>query len=261
MNATINDAGKVRKLLLTALVVGGLSALVGLGTYSAFTATTTNSGNNISSGTVKIDQHAGATTLYNVTNQKPGDATAKCLRVTYSGSLTASAVKLYASAGITNGTQYNLQIERGSGLTTLNGTMSCAGFSSTSTAYNGDLGCIRGHLRRRRRRQGLRGDLGHQRHRGLPVHDHPERRHDRECPHLGASERCAYLHLGGTEASPQLSLGSQRGRLRAAPFLACAPTQFWLSMPGQAYYRKHLNFAPGPQLAAPRVPTEHYAVA
>jgi hypothetical protein len=142
MNATIEKAGNARKLLLTALVVGGLSAAVGLGTYSAFTATTANAGNNISSGTVKIDQHSGATTLYNVTNQKPGDTTAKCLRVTYSGSLTASAVKLYASAGITGTGQYNLQIERGSGLSTLNGTMSCAGFSSTSTAYNGDLAAL-----------------------------------------------------------------------------------------------------------------------
>jgi predicted ribosomally synthesized peptide with SipW-like signal peptide len=139
MNAIIDEAGRTRKFLLTALIVGGLSALVGLGTYSAFTATTTNSGNNISSGTVKIDQHTGATTLYNVTNQKPGDSTAKCLRVTYTGSLTAAAVKLYASAGITGTGQYNLQIERGSGLTTLNSTMSCAGFTSTSTAYNGDL--------------------------------------------------------------------------------------------------------------------------
>jgi hypothetical protein len=142
MNATTNDAGKARKFLLTALVVGGLSALVGLGTYSAFTATTTNSGNNISSGSVKIDQHTGATTLYNVTNQKPGDATTKCLRVTYSGSITASAVKLYASAGITNGTQYNLEVDRGTGLTTLDGTMSCAGFSQSSVAYNGNLGSL-----------------------------------------------------------------------------------------------------------------------
>jgi len=140
VNATINDAGKARKLLLTALVVGSLSALIGLGTYSAFTATTTNSGNNISSGTVKIDQHTGATTLYNVTNQKPGDSTTKCLRVNYSGSITASAVKLYVSSGITNGTQYNLEIQRGSGLTTLDNTMSCAGFNQTSVAYNGDLG-------------------------------------------------------------------------------------------------------------------------
>ena len=141
MNA-IKNAGKARKVLLTALVVGSLSALVGLGTYSAFTATTTNSGNNISSGTVKIDQHTGATTLYNVTNQKPGDSTTKCVRVNYSGSLTATAVKLYVSSGITNGTQYNLEIDRGNGLTTLDGTMSCAGFNQTSVAYNGNLGSL-----------------------------------------------------------------------------------------------------------------------
>jgi hypothetical protein len=140
--AKIGAGGTLRKALLTLLAVGGLGAAAGLGTFSAFSATTTNSGNNISSGTVKIDQHTGATTLYNVTNQKPGDSTSKCLRVTYSGSLTASAVKLYASAGITNGTQYNLEVDRGSGLSTLDGTMSCAGFSQTSVAYNGNLGSL-----------------------------------------------------------------------------------------------------------------------
>jgi predicted ribosomally synthesized peptide with SipW-like signal peptide len=142
VNTAIKDAGKARRLLLTALIVGGLSALVGLGTYSAFTATTTNSGNSISSGTVNISQHTGATTLYNVTNQKPGDSVTKCVRVTYSGSITASAVKLYASAGITNGTQFNLEIDRGSGMTTLDGTDSCAGFTQTSVAYNGNLGSL-----------------------------------------------------------------------------------------------------------------------
>jgi hypothetical protein len=138
----IKNAGKARKVLLTALVVGGLSALVGLGTYSAFTATTTNAGNNISSGSVNIQQHTGATTLYNVTNQKPGDSTTKCVRVTYSGSITASAVKLYVSSGITNGTNYNLEIDRGSGMTTLDGTDSCTGFTQSSVAYNGALGSL-----------------------------------------------------------------------------------------------------------------------
>jgi predicted ribosomally synthesized peptide with SipW-like signal peptide len=142
VNNAIKEAGKARRLLLTALIVGGLSALVGLGTYSAFTATTTNSGNSISSGTVTINQHTGATTLYNVTNQKPGDSVTKCVRVIYSGSITASAVKLYASAGITNGTQFNLEIDRGSGMTTLDGTDSCAGFVQSSVAYTGNLGSL-----------------------------------------------------------------------------------------------------------------------
>jgi hypothetical protein len=134
--------GALRKGLLTLLVVGSLGAAAGLGTFSAFSATTTNSGNNISSGTVKIDQHTGATTLYSATNRGPGQTVQGCVRVTYSGSLTASAVKLYVSSGITNGTQYNLEIDRGSGLTTLDNTMSCAGFTQSSVAYNGALGSL-----------------------------------------------------------------------------------------------------------------------
>jgi hypothetical protein len=137
--ATAGTGSKLRKSLLTLVAVGGLGAVTGLGTFSAFSATTTNSGNNISSGTVKIDQHTGATTLYSATNRGPGQTTTGCVRVTYSGSLTASAVKLYVSSGISNGDKYNLKVERGSGLTTLDGTMSCAGFSASSTAFDNTL--------------------------------------------------------------------------------------------------------------------------
>jgi predicted ribosomally synthesized peptide with SipW-like signal peptide len=122
-----------RKVLLTISVLCVLVGLIALGSFAAFTATTTNTGNNISSGTVAINQHTGATTLYNVTNQKPGQSTQKCVRVTYTGSLQAN-VELYVSSGITSGSLYNIQVERGSGLTTLDGTMSCAGFTATSTA-------------------------------------------------------------------------------------------------------------------------------
>jgi hypothetical protein len=125
------------------LVTLGVIALMGLavfGTYAAFTATTTNSGNEIASGTVKIDDDSGATTaLYDVTNAKPGAPASGCIRVMYDGSLAAS-VKLYVSSGITNGATYNLQVERGSGLTTVDGTRSCAGFTASSTAYNAALG-------------------------------------------------------------------------------------------------------------------------
>jgi hypothetical protein len=137
--AKASAGGTLRKALLTLLAVGGLGGAAGLGTFSAFSATTTNSGNNISSGTVKIDQHTGATTLYSATNKGPGQTVQGCVRVTYSGSLTASTVKLYASSGITNGANYNLKVERGSGLTTLDNTMSCAGFTASSTAFDNTL--------------------------------------------------------------------------------------------------------------------------
>src|SRR3954468_1129107 len=131
---------KRRKVLLTIAVVAILAGLIVLGTFAAFTATTTNTGNKIDSGTVKIDQHAGATTLYNVTNAKPGTpAQVSCVRVTYSGSL-ASSVKLYVSSGITNGSNFNLKVERGSGLTAPAGDMNCTGFTSSSTPFDAALG-------------------------------------------------------------------------------------------------------------------------
>src|SRR5919201_705020 len=95
-------ASKLRKGLLTLLLVGGLSAAAGLGTFSAFSATTTNSGNSISSGTVKIDQHTGATSLYVATNKAPGQAVTGCVRVTYGGFLSPPPPKLYPSSGVTN---------------------------------------------------------------------------------------------------------------------------------------------------------------
>jgi hypothetical protein len=129
---------KLRKILLSLIGLGAAGAIAGLGAYSAFTATTTNSGNSFTTGTVIISQHAGATTLYTGTNKKPADSVVACVRVIYTGSLT-SAVKLYASAGITNGTVFNLKIERGSGLSSPDNTMNCTGFSASSTAFNTTL--------------------------------------------------------------------------------------------------------------------------
>lgn len=135
----MHGRGTMRKVALTLGAVGVVVGLMSAGTFGAFRGTTTNTGNQIDSGTVKVDQHAGATTLYNVTNQKPSQSVARCVRVTYSGSL-ASTLNLYVSSGITNGTLYNLQVERGSGLSGPAADMNCTGFTATSTAYNGALG-------------------------------------------------------------------------------------------------------------------------
>ena len=129
-----------RKLLVSLLVLGALGSVVGFGAFSAFTATTTNSGNTLSSGTVIIGQHAGATTLYTGTNKKPSDTTIGCVRISYTGSLTAD-VKLYVSS-VSNGTVYNLKVERGSGLSSPDNTMNCTGFASSSTAYDGQIGSV-----------------------------------------------------------------------------------------------------------------------
>ncbi len=129
---------RTRNLLTTLLVLGVVGSVAGWGVYSAFTATTTNSGNTVTAGTVSISQHAGSTTLYSASNQGPGSTTVGCVRVTYGGSL-ASSVKLYSSS-VTNGTAFNLKVERGSSLSSPDNTMNCTGFSSSSTPYDADLG-------------------------------------------------------------------------------------------------------------------------
>ena len=128
-----------RRLLLTTLVLGVLGSVAAYGTYSAFTATTTNSGNQFASGTVALDDESGATTALfpNLTNLV--SAVQKCLRIRYTGSLTAVDVKLYISSGAPAtppGDKYTLQVERavgGTGLTTRDGTRSCAGFGTGGT--------------------------------------------------------------------------------------------------------------------------------
>jgi hypothetical protein len=128
-----------RKLLLSLLVVGVIGSVAGWGAYSAFTATTTNSGNTITAGSVNISQHSGAVEFYSSSGSGPGSGpAARCVRVQYTGSLAAS-VKFYRSGTLTNGDKFNLQVERGSGLTTLNNTMSCAGFTPAATVFNGTL--------------------------------------------------------------------------------------------------------------------------
>ncbi len=129
---------RARKIVMSCVILGVMGVVGGLGTWSAFTATTTNTGNSYTAGSVKIDQHSGATTLYTGSNKKPGDSTVACVRVTYGASLGAS-VKLYGSAGITNGTLFRLKVERGSGLTTLDSSMSCSGFSASSTAFDANM--------------------------------------------------------------------------------------------------------------------------
>jgi hypothetical protein len=128
-----------RRILTLLLTIGVVGTVAGWGAYSAFTATTTNSGNTITAGTVAISQHAGAATLYSGSDQGPGSSVVKCVRVYYTGSL-ASSVKLYVSSGITNGSAFNLKVERGSGLSSHDASMNCTNFSASSTPYDGNLG-------------------------------------------------------------------------------------------------------------------------
>jgi hypothetical protein len=78
---------KRTKVALSALAVGALGSLVVLSAYGLFTATTQNSGNEITSGTVQFADNDAGSALYNVTGVRPGDITTRCIKVTYTGSL------------------------------------------------------------------------------------------------------------------------------------------------------------------------------
>ena len=133
--------GRKRRIFITVAVLALMAGVAVFTTSAAFTATSSNPGNLIEAGTVAIgDSDAGTGQLYNALNQKPGSGngpTAACIRVTYSGSL-ASAVKLYRGA-VTNGTNFRLLVERGSGLTAPAANMNCTGFTSSSTAFDNTL--------------------------------------------------------------------------------------------------------------------------
>ena len=128
---------KARRVLITLLVLGGMGAAAGWATSSAFSSTTSNTGNSFAAGTVYIGDNDAGSAMYSVSNQKPGDTLTKCIKVTYTGSLDSS-VKLYASAVDTVGTYVSLTVTPGTGSPTFPG---CTGFTAASggAIYTGTL--------------------------------------------------------------------------------------------------------------------------
>jgi hypothetical protein len=128
------------KIGLTMLVLVVLGTVVGIGTWSAFSGTTQNTGNTFQAGTVVIGDNDGGSTnpLYTVTNAKPGTPVAKCIKVTYTGSLDAT-VKLYSSTTpVPAASQYvNLTVEKGTSDTST--FPDCGTFSSEATIFSGTL--------------------------------------------------------------------------------------------------------------------------
>ena len=129
---------KFRKTLVTLLVLGVVGTLAGVGTFSAFSSTTDNTGNTFAAGTVYIGDNDAGSAMYNVTNQAPGAATTKCIRLTYTGSLAAD-VKLYTSSTVNAlGTYVDLSIDKG---TMPGGTTfpNCTGFVLESNVFSNTL--------------------------------------------------------------------------------------------------------------------------
>ena len=110
----IHRMSRGRKTLLSLLLVGALGTVAGIGTFSAFSATTVNAGNVFDAGTVSISDNDAGAAMYTIANATPGTPVVRCITVTYTGSLPAN-VHLYGSAVGAIGPFVNLSIDKGTG--------------------------------------------------------------------------------------------------------------------------------------------------
>ncbi len=127
------------KILRMLAVLGVLACIAGAGVFSAFSSQTDNPGNTITAGTVVLSDNDSGSALYSLTNAKPGDSQASCIKVTYTGSLDAS-VKIYTSSTIgALGSSVNLKIEPGTQTTSVFPT--CVGFTpdASGALFEGTL--------------------------------------------------------------------------------------------------------------------------
>lgn len=127
-----------RKILITIAIVALVGAAVGMGTFSAFSSTTSNSGNTFAAGTVHLTDNDSGSAMYNVSAGAPGTAVVKCIKLTYGGTLAAN-VKLYTTSSLgAVANEIDLTVEKGtsSGSPTF---PDCGTFNSEATVYNGTL--------------------------------------------------------------------------------------------------------------------------
>jgi hypothetical protein len=132
---------RTRRIILSAMVLGAGGLTAGAATFSAFSATTGNPGNQFSAGTVALaDNDAGAALVSLPANARPGDSSTRCIRVSYSGSLAAQ-VRLYASVSGGLADHLTLTVTRGTQASP--SFPACTGFTADSGNYgygaNGDV--------------------------------------------------------------------------------------------------------------------------
>jgi predicted ribosomally synthesized peptide with SipW-like signal peptide len=128
------------KVLRTLLLLGIVACIAGAGVFSAFSSSTENPGNVITTGTVTIEDNDSGVALYSMTAAKPAESKTSCIKVTYKGTLP-STVKLFTVSTIgALGPYVNLRVEAGTQATST--FPSCTEFtpaSSGATVYEGTL--------------------------------------------------------------------------------------------------------------------------
>lgn len=133
-----------REVVVQVVVVGAallaVSATVVRGSQAAFSGTTSADANSMAAGTVLLDDDGTGSTMFSVSEMKPGQTETRCITVTYTGSLAAS-VKLYRGAITPTtghlGTYLDAVVDEGSGANTTG--FDCTNFSAASAIYSGTL--------------------------------------------------------------------------------------------------------------------------
>jgi hypothetical protein len=123
------------RLALSVVLLTVLWSVAGPGTWAALSGTTDNTGNTFSAGTVTMTDNDSAGAMFTFTNQKPGVVDNACIKVNYTGSVSASAVKLYGTVTGTMAPYLTLTVTRGTDSSpSFDG---CTNFVPDATNYSG----------------------------------------------------------------------------------------------------------------------------
>ncbi len=141
----MNTATLQRRLPVIAMAVALLlvALMVTRTSQAAFTATTDNTGNSFSAGSVTLTDNDLGSAMFTLLNMAPGDSQTDCIEVTYSGSITSPQPVVLYSGGFTDTTgnlsaHLNLTVVEGDDGAT------CAAFSGGTTVVNSTLAAFDG---------------------------------------------------------------------------------------------------------------------
>lgn len=132
MRNPTRKARKIGTVIATPIAVLAAAALIWQSSYSAFTGTTRNSGNNWATGSVALTDDDAGSARFQASDMVPGDTDTKCIKVTANASVDG-LVKGYAVNPVLSpqGLQDHIKVSvrAGSG----GGFGSCTGFVSEGT--------------------------------------------------------------------------------------------------------------------------------
>lgn len=123
---------RIGTVIATPIAVLAAAALIWQSSYSAFTGTTRNSGNNWATGSVALTDDDAGSARFQASSMVPGDSETKCITVTANATVPG-VVKGYAVNPVLSpqGLQDHIKVSVDEG--TGGGFGSCTGFESAGT--------------------------------------------------------------------------------------------------------------------------------